>query len=104
MKFTDHKNHNCTAILDNGEQYKMSADFLHNEKLDFWLGWHCDAGSTRIFIDNENQVFGATCRNDYLGNLNSDLKILNSSTICKRARCVGCTDDLLISKKHPTSD
>jgi hypothetical protein len=43
-------------------------------------------------------VYSGECKNDYLGNLFKDFKILDEN-ICKRDRCTGCTDDLIIKKR-----
>jgi hypothetical protein len=93
----DHKNNNCEIFFEDGTSAKVFSDWLHNENLDHWEGWSCDAGITRISIEENFDVYSARCRNDYLGNLNNEWKLLEES-ICKREQCTGCTDDLVLKK------
>jgi hypothetical protein len=99
--FKNHRYYNCEITLDNGETYRVGANWLHNEKLDDWFGWTCDAGHKRISIDKDFDVRSAVCHNDYLGNIFTGWDILPVPTVCKKDRCTGCTDDLLITKKEP---
>lgn len=101
MKLQNHKFYNCKVTLDDGTYYFLNADFLHNSKLDNWQGWQCDSGFNRIFINADNEVYGATCYNDYLGNLDAGWLLHQTPTTCKRSRCVNCTDDLMIGKVQP---
>lgn len=87
-------------ILSNSRHYRLEGNWIHNENLDHWQGWECDAGRTRLYIDSDNNVFGGQCLNDKLGNLNSGWNILNNPTICKQQRCTGCTDDLIVAKRE----
>jgi hypothetical protein len=98
LKFENHQFYNCEITLDNGEQYKISANWLHNNQLDNWKGWQCNAGFHRIDVDKNFDVYSAQCQNDYLGNLFTEWQPLDAPTICKKSRCTGCTDDLLITK------
>ena len=99
MQFQNHHNNNCTILLDNGEQYQIYANWLHNQKLDNFKDWQCDAGITRISIDPNGQVFSGECENSNLGNLNTGWQLLErDEALCKRDRCTGCTDDLLVKK------
>lgn len=98
LKFENHENHNCEITLDNGEKYLIYANWLHNNNIDNWKGWSCDAGVNRILITENFDVFSGECKNDYLGNLFEGLKILDKN-FCKRDRCTGCTDDLMIKKQ-----
>ena len=103
LKFKNHKNYNCEITLDNGEKYLVYANWLHNNKIDFWKNWQCDAGVNRILVTEKFDVFSGECKNDYLGNLFKDFKILNEN-FCKRDRCTGCTDDLIIKKQKIKND
>lgn len=96
-KFENHKNYNCKITLDTGEEYRIYANWMHNQNLDQWQGWRCDAGNTRFYIDKNFDVWSAQCQNDYLGNALGtwEPKI---DTICNRKTCTGCTDDLMITK------
>ena len=99
LKFENHHNNNCTILLDNGDQYQIYANWLHNHNLDNFKGWQCDAGITRISIDPAGQVFSGECENSNLGNLNTGWHLLEESVaVCDRDRCTGCTDDLLAKK------
>jgi hypothetical protein len=98
MTFIEHKFYNCEVTTTSGSVYKINADSLHTDKLDFWQNWYCDTGHHRIFIDVDGNIYGGTCKNDHLGHIDTDWQILSKSTICKRNRCVGCTDDLMTAK------
>ena len=93
----DHHNHNCTIVFDDGSSTKVFAEWLHNNNLDHWKGWECEAGVTRISITENFDVYSGRCKNDYLGNLYKDWSLLPNAT-CKKQQCTGCTDDLLVSK------
>jgi hypothetical protein len=99
MKIEDQKFYNCEVTLRNGKTYRIAANWMHNEKLDNWKGWLCDAGRTRVFLDKDLNVFCGECRNDMLGNLLGEWKLLQEPTTCKKERCSGCTDDLIINKR-----
>lgn len=98
MKFENHQFYNCTIILDDNQRYNVDANWLHNEQLDNWKNWNCDAGHSRIFIDSDLAVYSGECCNDYLGNLQVAWDILPTASICKRDRCSSCADDLLVKK------
>ena len=93
----DHKNYNCEIFFDDGSSAKIFANWLHNNNLNYWKGWKCDAGVTRINIDHNFDVYSGVCLNDSLGNVFTDFDILEKN-VCKRDRCIGCTDDLLVEK------
>ena len=99
MKFEHHRYYNCEIQLNTGETYRVEANWLHNQGLDYWQGWSCDAGYKRLTIDKNFNVFSAQCENDNLGNLLTDWHFPEAPTTCQKPRCTGCTDDLLI-KKH----
>jgi hypothetical protein len=94
------ENYNCRVVTTSGDEYLVYANWLHNEKLDNWKGWVCDAGATRISIDQNFNIYSGECRNDSLGNALGEFTILEN-TVCKKDRCTGCTDDLVISKHKP---
>ena len=98
MIFENHQHYNCEITTDNNEKFRVSANWLHNAGLDYWQGWSCDAGYQRLDIDKNFDVHSAVCQNQYLGNLFGEWQVLDQPGICKRERCVGCTDDLLIGK------
>lgn len=100
MKFENHQYYNCEIELDNGDKYRVSANWIHNEGLDNWQGWSCNAGYKRIDIAQDFSVYSAQCENDYLGNIFTEWDIFTQPTLCRRARCTGCTDDLLQHKKE----
>lgn len=98
MTFENHQYYNCEILLSNGDKYRVSANWIHNESLDNWKGWACDAGYKRLDIDADFNVHSSLCKNDALGNLFTDWSPLTKPTICNRNRCTGCTDDLLQHK------
>ena len=100
LQFDNHKYYNCVIQLDNGAVYRVEANWLHNQNLDHWQGWHCDAGHRRLSIDKNFNVFSAQCENDNLGNLFTEWHYPGEPTVCRRERCTGCTDDLLIKKQE----
>jgi len=91
-------NYNIRVIFETSEALIYSTR-LHNEKLDFWQGWHCAAGNEAIYI-YEDQVYGGECKNDYLGTTDNWM-LLEDLAICKRERCGGCTTDLSLYKYRP---
>jgi hypothetical protein len=93
-KFENHSNYNCKITLNNGKEYQVYANWMHNQNLDHWKGWRCDAGHTRFYIDKNFDVWSAECHNDYLGNALGTWEP-KFDTICNRPTCSGCTDDLL---------
>lgn len=78
--------------------YLIDANTMHNESLDSWKGWKCNAGYKRLAITPDGVVLSGECRNDYLGQLDGDWDILPGPTTCKRERCTGCTNDLMAEK------
>lgn len=101
--FENQKYYNCEITLDNGETYRVSANWIHNNNLDHWQGWSCDAGYKRLHIDKDFNVYSAVCQNDKLGNLFGQWQVLDAPTRCQRSRCTGCTDDILIGKRDISS-
>lgn len=99
MKFEDHQYYNCEISLSTGDKYRVSANWLHNEKLDKWHGWSCDAGFKRISIDKNFNVHSGQCENDKLGNIFTEWQPFKEPGICKQIRCTGCTDDLIVTKR-----
>ena len=104
MKFEDHPHYNCEITLSTGEKYRVSANWIHNNQLDNWHGWSCNAGVQRLDIDKNFNVHSGQCHNDYLGNLKTEWSPLTQPTTCKKQRCTGCTDDLLVSKHKKSTD
>jgi len=95
-------NHNTTVYFEDGDCLEVYANQLHNKNLDYWEGWQCSAGMNRIMIDDKNNVWSGECENDFLGNLDDKSFVLfKEFTTCKRERCTGCTDDLIIEKFKP---
>lgn len=95
--FENHENYNCKLVTDTGEEFFVYANWLHNQKLDHWKGWHCEAGSTRILIEKDFSLYSGECKNDYLGSAVGEFKIL-TGTVCQQEICGPCTDDLIIPK------
>lgn len=103
MNIENHLNYNCRVTVEDGSEFLIYANWMHNESHDHWQGWSCQAGTTRLHIDKNLEVWSGECKNDYLGSaLSADFSILNGTT-CRRERCTGCTDDLLVAKERPKS-
>lgn len=104
MKFEDQQYYNCEITLSTGEKHLVGANWIHNNHLDCWQGWSCSAGSQRLDIDKDLNVWSGQCHNDHLGNLKTGWAPLTNGTICKQICCTGCTDDLLIAKQEKLQD
>jgi len=102
INFENHSNYNCHITTNDGREYSIYANWLHNNNLDQWFGWKCFAGSERILIDKDFNVYGGECKNDFLGNALTEFDLLESTT-CNQSQCTGCTDDLMVTKQLPTS-
>lgn len=99
MKFENHQYNNAKILLDDGREYSIFANWIHNQKLDYFKGWYCEAGITRLSIDTNGNVYSGECKDSRLGNLDTGWQLLNEETAhCKRDRCTGCTDDLIVKK------
>lgn len=96
-QYTNHPNYNCKITLESGEIFYVYSNWIHNQDLDHWQGWKCEAGYTRFYIDNNFNIWSGECFNDQLGNVLNDWNIKTDS-VCKRKNCTGCTDDLITKK------
>ena len=97
LSMIKHENYNCQATDDQGQEHLVYANWMHNQGLDTWQGWHCDAGHTRFYIDKNFDIWSGECKNDYLGNVLKEWRPKND-TVCKQTTCTGCTDDLITKK------
>jgi hypothetical protein len=100
LKIKNHEHYNCEITLTDNTKYRVEANWLHNEQLDNWQGWSCNAGFDRLMIDADLTVYSGECLNDNLGNILTSWSVLSMPTTCRRSRCTGCTDDLLQHKKE----
>lgn len=96
--FENHSNYNCRVTLDNDQQYHIYANWLSNNNLHEWKGWHCEAGMTRIHIDKNLQIWSGECRNDLIGDALTQWHLFVEPSICHKTTCSGCTDDLITAK------
>ena len=96
-KFENHPNYNCRITTDSGEEFLVYANWLHNQQLDSWQEWACDAGNTRIYIDKNFDIWSGECKNDHLGNVLTEWDIKPNNR-CRQTTCTGCTDDLIVKK------
>lgn len=85
--------------MSDGTEYFLDANWLHNNDLDSWQHWKCWAGSQRLCIENDGNVYSGQCLNDHLGHLDTGWELLTAPTICQKPRCTGCTDDLTVKKE-----
>lgn len=99
MQLADQQFYNCIATADDGTEYFLDANWIHNNDLDHWQGWNCSAGLLRISIENDGNVYGGQCLNDHLGHVDTGWELLQEPATCKRERCIGCTDDLTVKKE-----
>ena len=84
--------------MDDGQQFYLYANWLHNNDMANWKDWHCEAGVTRLMIDKNLQIWSGDCRNDFLGHVDQEWELFQHHTICQRSTCSACTDDLLTKK------
>lgn len=96
-QFENHTNYNCRITTDSDEEFLVYANWMHNSELDQWKGWQCDAGKTRLHIDQDLNVWSGRCKNDFFGSV-TDQFYTGTSTVCKQDTCSGCTDDLIVKK------
>ena len=96
-KLDNQENYNCRVTTETGDEYLIYANWLHNEQLDRWKGWICEAGVTRLVIDKNLNIFSGECYHDNLGHALDGFQ-LKEYTICRLDRCTGGTDDLMIAK------
>lgn len=99
MQFENHPNYNCEIQTQSGQTYRVYANWIHNNQLDSWKGWNCQAGTTRLYIDKNLNVYSGECKNDHLGHGLDGFDLLDG-TVCKQDTCTGCTDDLIVRKSH----
>ena len=98
-QLTPNTNYNAIVHYEDGSTVNIFATKLHLLHLNYFKGWHCNSGRTRMIILPDLRVFGAECENDYLGRLGSrSFKLLDSPTICKRNQCTNNSDDLMLEK------
>jgi hypothetical protein len=98
--FTDHENYNGIVEFDDGRTLHVYGNWLHNQNLDHWKDWICDAGSTRLYIDKHLDVYNGRCQTLKLGSALTGFELVDH-TRCPREVCVNCTDDLIVTKHHP---
>ena len=98
--FSNHTYYNCKVTTNTGQEFLVDANWIHNNGLDNWQNWTCNAGKDRIYIDSKVDVFNGECINDQLGNILTGWDIMTTATTCKKIRCTGCTDDLIQHKKE----
>jgi hypothetical protein len=90
---------NATVELKDGSEINIDAYQLSDNNLHHWKDWHCKAGVTSIYIDDDFSVYAGTCKNDKLGNLfDENFSFLNDYTICKKEKCTECASDLYAEK------
>jgi hypothetical protein len=101
LQFKNHSNYNCEIKTQFGNTYQVYANWIHNTDQDHWQGWHCNTGSTRLYIDKDLKVFNGECSVLNLGHALDGFDLVDT-TVCTKQRCSGCTDDLMTKKYDPT--
>lgn len=99
MKFENHPNYNCEITFANGETYKIYANWMHNNDIDYWEGWLCATGYNRLYITKTLDVLNGECSTHLLGNIKTGWQLNDDKLVCPRERCTGCTDDLITEKE-----
>jgi hypothetical protein len=102
MTYQDEKHYDCIITLESGQRFHIHADRISNNDHGHFQGWRCHAGSERISIDSDGNIWSGNCMNDLLGTVD-DWQLLPSPTICRQKHCFGCTDDLMVQKYQTTS-
>ncbi len=97
VDFNDHINYNCEITTDQGQTYRVYANWIHNNDLDHWRDWQCFTGAQRVYIDKDLQVYNGECRNTRIGSALDAIQLPGHVT-CNRDTCTGCTDDLMATK------
>jgi len=73
------------------------------ERLNYWRGWKCWCGVDTFFVDYANNIYGASCRNRYIGNLNENYELPDGPTICRKRVCI-CLTDMIPRKVRPKKE
>ena len=87
-----------------------SVEDLVSSRLNFFRGWHCEAGLENLYIDFDGRVWVANCAGSrayqwddiekawgYLGNIDTKFQLPTSNVICPYASC-GCGSDIVTTK------
>ena len=103
-KLQDSSHYNCKIYYDDGDVVKIFSTALNVNALDYFEGWHCEAGLSRIYIAADATVYSGECENDCLGSLkDNSFQIFDRPTTCKQVRCNTSPDELMITKYKPSS-
>lgn len=93
------KNFNLIVTDNSGTDIHIYASQLIHKNLNNFKGWHCAAGSSRIFILPDTSVYGSECENDFLGKLeDNSFALMKTHTICQKNFCYNNPDDLMMEK------
>ena len=88
-------------LYKNANDYEdFTQEELLNRKLTFWRGWKCAAGTYKIHIDADGNVFSGACKvGGKLGNIyhGEEIKFPNGLITCTKNVCA-CGDDMMIPK------
>lgn len=101
-KVTPDQNYNTIVYYDDGDAVQIHGQKLDNLGLNNFQDWQCDAGFNRIIIMPDTSVYSAECENDAMGKLSDNsFQLFTHPTTCKRVRCTGNPDDIMVQKNAP---
>jgi len=89
---------------DNAEFFTTESSWFDNvntllkNRQNSFVGWKCMAGIETLYIENDGNIFRATCKQGGpIGNISEDFKIPNNPIICAKQWC-NCAADLNTTK------
>lgn len=99
VKIEPDVNYNARIEHENGETVNIFSAKLYLLGLHRFEGWHCHAGSHRIFILPNTSVWSAECQNDALGRLDDgSFQIKTDPVTCRQEHCTNNPDDVMVEK------
>lgn len=83
-----------TASTNN---HNVPWEFVLQSAQNDYRGWTCFAGMRKLMIDSNGDIYGAQCKINKLGNLNTTWKLNKEPVICNIRYCA-CLSDIQIPK------
>lgn len=91
---------NLVATYSDGSEVQTYATRINFLKQNYFKGWECESGVTRIVIREDSSVWNAECFTTYLGNLaDGTFELLPDPVICTAHRCTNNPDDIMVAKR-----